>query len=677
MFSTAIDALPSTSPLTIKRFKTLGINTYYDLLNYIPFRYENYPVAPSIASLQSADTVTVVGTILKTETGYPRRGLTIQKVTVTDSTGELELSWFNQPYLLKLFKPGTELAAAGEVKRMGRKVFMTPNEYELPIPGRPFKHTGRIIPIYPEKLGLSSKLIRDKMQKILDLLDTEPIEWLPDEILTGNALLPAHEAYRAIHFPKTKTEILKARERLSFDELFTMQLSTALIRASWKKEEVTFPFTINGEVHKKIDAFIAHLPFPLTHAQQRCINEILSDLSLQSPMNRFLQGDVGSGKTVVAAIAAYAAYLNEQKTLVMVPTEILAEQHFANFTSFFEPYGISVGLQTGSKKQTDENSQIIVGTHALIQKGVSFENIGLVIIDEQHRFGVSQRAELKNKGISPHLLTMTATPIPRTVALTLYGELDMSVIDEMPKGRIPIKTFLVRPEKRENGYEWIKNEIKNNKTQVFIICPFVEESTEETMATVKAATKEFERLKKDVFSQFRVGLIHGKMKAKEKDEVMLDFKAKKYDILVATTVIEVGIDVPNATIMIIEGAERFGLAQLHQLRGRVGRGSAQSYCYLYTSEDSPANFHRLIFFTRTINGMELAEYDYKQRGAGDIFGTRQSGLADTKIADLTNFALISQTQQVVSQFLQNHTVDDFPLIKEHLAKYRIDQIARD
>jgi ATP-dependent DNA helicase RecG len=395
----------------------------------------------------------------------------------------------------------------------------------------------------------------------------------------------------------------------------------------------------------------------------------------------------GSGKTVVAALAAYLAYLNGFSTLYMAPTEILAQQHYATIAKIFEKTRVVVGLQTGSQKaikkakggsatvQSAKLYDIIIGTHALLTESVQIDKIGLVIIDEQHRFGVKQRAMLKRKGFNPHLLTMTATPIPRTVALTLYGELDLSVIDEMPKGRLPIKTWAVPQVKRADAYEWIKKQMKAQKTQTFIICPLIEESEVETMKSVKAAKMEYEHLKQSVFKDWRVGLIHGKLKPIEKTDAMNKFKNKQYDVLVATSVVEVGIDVPNATIMIIEGADRYGLAQLHQLRGRVGRGDKQSYCILFS--DSEQSNNRLQFFAKTNSGMKLAEFDLKIRGSGDIYGLKQHGYANLKVATFADLDLINQTKRATQDFLTKSDLNDFPKIKDRVVRYGLKEIARD
>lgn len=681
-----IESLPNTRPATIQRLKSIGINTYWDLLNYFPFRYENFSLISPINRLQSGEIVTVRGKVTNSQNVYAKTGTRIQKITLADDTGKVELNWYNQPYLIRSLRPGTNLSVAGEVKQFSYSTIIEPKEYEVIRDiDKEAIHTGRLVPVYSEKNGLSSRVIREKIFHLLnysgdDRLTTSIEEILPQEILSYNSLLEECSAYQNIHFPSDLPTAKKARERLAFDELFVIQLSASLVRKDWQKEKVGNIFHVETRHTSSLQHFINSLPFRLTGAQNRVISEIITDLKKSNPMNRFLEGDVGSGKTVVAAIACYLAYLNGYKSLIMAPTEILAQQHYQTLKSLFVGSGLkpfpTIGLQTQSKKNV-KDSDIVIGTHALISKKFSLEKVGLVVVDEQHRFGVSQRAMLRSKGINPHLLTMTATPIPRTVVLTLYGELDLSVLDEMPKGRLPVKTFLVPKEKRASGYEWIKRQIKNDGIQVFIICPLIEQSEKETMKSVKAATKEFERLKNEVFADFKLGLLHGKIKAKEKDTVMQDFKKKKLDILVATPVVEVGIDVANATIMVIEAADRFGLAQLHQLRGRVGRADKQSYCLLYTESVDDKVLERLELFSKTQNGMRLAEHDLKLRGPGDIYGTRQHGIINLKIASMSDFQLIDKSKRAANYFLNKYPVDKFPEIKTRLNEYRGKQISRD
>ncbi len=679
MLSDSIDLLPRTKSFTIQRLKSLGVETFADLLGYFPSRYENFSIISPIGNVQQGETVTIKGTVEKTENVYTRRGFKIQKVTVADTSGKIELIWYNQPYILQILKKGSEITASGTIKQFFKQVSMMPKEYDVSGWDQPI-HTGRLVPIYPETRGLSSRTIREKVWYTLQTAENLE-EWLPAEILAANDLMGENEAYHTAHFPDNLEDAQKARHRLGFDEFFTIQLATQLIRKEWKKEVVGHKLQNGGEISKKMIEFQASIPFALTNAQQRATREVLEDLLKASPMNRFLQGDVGSGKTIVAAYAAYFTHLNGFQTLYMAPTEILAQQHFQTFNKLFDSLHLRIGLQTGSnkaisKKVTADNFDIMIGTHALLHSDANTEKVGLVVIDEQHRFGVAQRAVLKQKGINPHLLTMTATPIPRTVALTIYGELEMSILDEMPAGRLPIKTYLVPPEKRDNAYDWIKKHVAAGN-QVFIICPLIEESETETMQTVKAATKEFDRLQKDVFPDFKLALLHGKMKPKDKEATMQIFKNKECNILVSTSVVEVGIDIPDATIMLIEGADRFGLAQLHQLRGRVGRSDKQSYCLLFSEVQEPASRSRLAFFSKNQNGLDLAEYDLKIRGPGDMFGTRQHGYRDLKIASFSDLPLIESTRKAVQQFLSKYEMRDFPVIEQRVEKFRINQIARD
>lgn len=678
-----IESLPATSPITIKRFKSLAINNYFDLINYFPFRYENYSLLTTIDKIQVGETVTVKGRIVDAKNLYTRHGLKIQKVIVSDETGTVEVNWFNQPYLIRLFKIGSVVSIAGLVKLFGSKLMIEPKEYEV---GDKKIHTGRLVPIYSEKRGLSSRIIREKIHAILNT--TLPAgrqapavvyrvaETLPETIINFNNLIDENTAYRQIHFPDSLSAANKAQRRLGFDELFNLQLANSLIKKRWQKEKVGNRFSVKGKNLSALKKFISHLPFKLTSDQNKVIEEIIKDLEKTTPMNRFLQGDVGSGKTVVAAIAAYLSFLNGYQSLIMAPTEILANQHYQTLINLFKKIPLKISLLTRSVKISHTQFDILIGTQALLNKKLKFKKIGLVVIDEQHRFGVNQRAQIKEKSINPHLLTMTATPIPRTVALTLYGELDLSYIGEMPIGRLSIKTYLVPKEKRNDGYQWIKKEIKQKQAQVFIVCPLIEESESETLKSIKAATIEFESLK-NIFSEFRLGLLHGKVTGKEKNQIMVDFKSRKIEILVTTPVVEVGVDIPGATIMIIEGAERFGLAQLHQLRGRIGRSDKQSYCFIFTENQTEKIIKRLQFFAKNNSGVKLAEYDLHNRGAGNIFGTEQHGFVNFKMASLGNYELIDQTGKAVKYFLEKYDVNDWKELKKKVDKYKGREISRD
>lgn len=677
MLDTPIANLPHTSGLTKKRMVLLGLLTYGDLLKYAPTRYEDYSRIVPLAKLGlfMDQKVTITGTIYTIVPVRTRSRLSLQKVTITDISGKITISFFNQPYLLTQIRKGRRYAFSGTVKQFGPQITLQPEtfeeieeEYTMGV------QTGRILPVYSEAKGLSSRLLREKIAGILSLVDTAE-ETLPREVVQENELLPLPETLSTLHRPLNLDRLREARNRLGFEELFLLQLSTALIKKEWQKSTVTNRLKMTPSIKKKIDSFIRSLPFKLTTDQENACTAILDDIGKTVPMNRFLQGDVGSGKTIVALIAAYATSLAGKKTLYMAPTELLALQHAETFKKFLSPLGTTIVIQTGSKKEMNKlpHGDIIIGTHALLNSSF-IESVGLVIIDEQHRFGVKQRAILKSKGAAPHLLTMTATPIPRTVALTAFGELDMSVIETLPTGRKPIKTYVVTPQKRQDGYEWIKKQMKTTGVQVFVICPLVDESTSETMTSIKAATQEYESLKKE-FMGFSIGLLHGKMKPNEKEAVLNDFRDKKIQLLVSTSVVEVGIDIPNAGIMIIEGAERFGLSQLHQLRGRIGRGTDQAHCLLFASPGAvPARLHH---FASTMKGMELAEYDLKERGPGNIFGIEQHGFMEIKFASLTDSPLIEKTQRAVSRFLSKHAIDDFPYLRSKIERFQIDKIAKD
>lgn len=689
MINDQINTLPNTSPVTLKKLKSLEITTYWDLINYLPLRYESFQTISRISEVQNGELVTIIGTIIESQYQVTRTGLKIQKFLIEDKTGTIDASWYNQPYLLSLLHKGQRIAVAGEIKKFGKKYSIQPKGYEILINNdlSQLKHTARLVPIYSEKQSLSSKTLREKIWYSLKNYADTIQEYLPKKLIQSNDLIEEKTAYKSIHFPISKTNEVQARNRLAFDELFLIQLSSRLIREEWEKELVGSPFSIN-DFQKQIDNFIKKLPFTLTKSQKKSTEEIISDLNKTKPMNRLLQGDVGSGKTVVAAIACYLAYLNGYQSLIMAPTEILAEQHFQTITKLFDfktkakfSNKLQICLVTSSHKPSEEkitNADIVIGTHALIQKKQKYRNIGLVIIDEQHRFGVIQRAQLKNKAINPHLLTMTATPIPRTAMLTIYGELDISVINEMPSNRLPVKTYLIPEEKRIACYQWIKKQISIYKIQAYIVCPLIEESQIETISSVKAATKEYEHLKKDVFPDLKVGLLHGKLKSKEKQEIMKKFNSNKLNILVTTSVVEVGVDIPNSTIMIIEGAERFGLAQLHQLRGRVGRGDKQSYCFVFPSDSiAKENFERLNFFSKTNRGNELAEKDLSIRGPGNLFGMQQHGYLDLKAASLTDFELINKTKKAVDEFTKDYSIKKFPILLSRIKLYQNRLIAKD
>lgn len=670
-----------------RKLEKLKIKTVEHLFFHIPFRYENYTIISKIGIIQPGEVVTIQGTVVSIKNEYRRRRLTIQKGVVADDTGEVECMWFNQPYIVKNIHKDDFVSIAGKVEAAHSKLVLQVKEYEgLNKGGKATVHTGRLVPVYPETRGLTSKWIRNRIKELLKQFQDELNEYIPDSITNRHNLIGFSTAIEQIHFPKDTEITTQARKRLAFDELFLTQLSSFYKRAEWEKERVTNFFHISS-FREEIQNFWDKLPFDLTSAQEKVVKEVFSDLASVKPMNRLLQGDVGSGKTVVATIAMYIAHLNKFQSVLMAPTEILAEQHYQTVSKLLSPLGVKVGLITSNRKLSTLNSQprsnrgqlsILVGTHALLSQNIKFDKLGLVVIDEQQRFGVEQRSLLRKKGNNPHVLILSATPIPRTVYLTLFGDLDLSCLDEMPKGRKLVKTWLVPQQRRMAAYEWIKKKINDinqdgQKNQVFIICPFIEES--ETILSVKSAKKEFDLLSREVFKDFRVGLLHGKMKGKEKNEVLEKFKNGKLDILVATPVVEVGIDISSATIIVIEGSERFGLASLHQLRGRVGRGSRESFCLLFTESKSPKTLSKLKLLETTHNGAKLAELDLTLRGPGEVYGTMQHGSTELKIASYSDFELIEKARIEVESIFPK--LNEYPKLIEKIRNYRVENVSPD
>ena len=671
--SDPVNKLPRVGNIYATKLKRLEIKTIEDLLYHFPHYYIDYSLISTIAQAQLGETITIKGTIKEISNRPLGKNRSLQKAIAIDNSGEIPITWFNQPYLITVLKRGTIVNLSGKVKAFGKTLTLISPEFE--ITKKSFQktiHTGRLVPIYPQTQGISSKWLRWQVKTALELTQGQIKEFLPSKILIQENLINEYEAIKKIHFPENQSALKRARERLSFDETFLPQLAAQLRKIIWQNEKKAIPINIP---FSKLKELISQLPFILTNAQKKVIKEIINDLGKNRPMNRLLQGDVGSGKTVVAAIAAYAVWLAGQKTILMAPTEILAAQHYQTIKNIM-PKNLKIALKTGNQKIGADNFDILIGTHALIFKKKLPAKISLVIIDEQHRFGVKQRAFLikKSQGqkyqLHPHVLTMTATPIPRSVALTLYGDLDLSILDELPPGRQQVKTWIIPQKKRENAYQWIKKQIENYHCQVFIICPLIEESEKELMKNIRAATTEYKKLKNQIFSDLKLALIHGKLKIKEKNSIIEQFSQGKIDILVATPVVEVGIDIPNATIIIIEGTERFGLAQLHQLRGRVGRGKKQSYCLLFPSPNiSQHAYQRLRIFQQNNIGIKLAEMDLAERGPGEIFGTAQHGFPKMKIASLTDYQLINRAQETASQIV--HQINQFPLLKKKLKKYTI------
>lgn len=650
--------LPGIGPAFAKRLERLNLFTVYDLINHYPFRYDDFSQITNTAELNLGEKVTLRGEVWSIQNVYTRFGKVLTKAIFNDGSGPVELVWFNQSWLTKTLKTGDRLQVSGKVDKRGSKLTIAAPVWERITEGNTTTlHTGRLVPVYPETYGVNSKWLRSKITKVLPEVLPNMDDPLPDDV--RDPMLPLGEALEMIHFPSSYQEIDQAKERLSFDELFFVQLATLKTRSEWKKKKAIRPLKIDK---RKMKELIASLPFKLTRSQELVLDEIIRDLSLPQPMNKLVQGEVGSGKTVVAAIVTYLLYLNNQRTLYMAPTEILAFQHFDTVKRLLEPFGVKVGIYTGSRKEAQE-ADVVIGTHALLSDKLLAKEVGLVIVDEQQRFGVEQRSLLRSKGALPHFLSMTATPIPRTVALTLYGDLDLSVISELPKGRQRVKTYVVPSKKRGDCYKFIRDKVKQGD-QVYIITPLIEPS--ETLTSAKAAKAEYERLKREVFPDLRLGLLHGRLPSKDKERVINDFKNHKTDILISTSVVEVGVDVTNATIMVVEGAERFGLAQLHQLRGRVGRGTKESFCFLFSEED-PQTVKRLKNLENTYEGLKLAELDLKIRGGGDIFGIRQSGRWDLKIASLTDLEMIERTRLKASELLKiDPSLDKHPKLRAKL-----------
>lgn len=657
----AITAIPGVGSHYAKQLEKLGIRLAEDLLHHYPFRYEDRDATQDISQVADGKVATVSGTIESIRNIHTRTGKTMQRATFLTSDDLLiEIVWFNQPYLIATLKRYPTITLSGKIKRGRSTVTLQSPIWEAVSQGNHESlHTNRTVPIYHTTLGITNKWLRGKIAR--ELKQTLPADPLTAEILTQNDLIDWRSAIKNIHFPKDQAALTAAKKRLSFDELLLWQLRAQMNKRSWCEQKHSSHLTITDNQLKR---FLDTLPFTLTSAQTKTLLAIRRDLAQNMPMNRLVQGDVGSGKTVVAAFACYVSACNQVPSVLMAPTETLALQHAKTLATLLEPLGLTINAQTRSQKKFDNQAQVFVGTHALLHRQLP-ETLGVVVIDEQHRFGVKQRAHLLERTPAPHVLSMTATPIPRTIALTLYADLDISVIDEMPPGRIPVKTWVVSPAKREKAYAWVDEQITMHNTQAFIVCPLIEDSENSQLAEVRAAETEYKRLQAEVFPHLNLGLVHGRMSSKTKARVIEAFNRKETHILVATPVIEVGIDIPNATIMVIEGAERFGLAQLHQLRGRVGRGDQPSYCLLFTSSGKDSS--RLNHLETIQSGFALAELDMQLRGMGDLYGVKQSGEIQLKIASLTDTALITASHQVAATLLsQDPDLDHQPLLKDKL-----------
>ncbi len=738
---TLIKEIPRIGPVFQRKLQRMGIETVEDLIFHFPHRYEDFSNIVPISKINPAEQNCILGKVLEIKTirTWKKKMFLTQSVVeeikisspplanarvVEDKTETIKVIWFNQPYLTNVIKKNDFLCLAGRATPnkggiyLSNPIFEKISDPQSQDPKTGLIHTGRIIPVYPETEGLSSRWFRYILKPLLSNFKDKILETLPEEIIREEKLLPIRKAIWQIHFPDSLHSAEKAKERFSFEELLLLELF--VIREKLKLNKEMAP-SISTDIDL-IKKFVQKLPFRLTDAQRKSTWQILKDIERPRPMSRLLQGDVGSGKTVVAIIASLNTVKSGYQTAFMAPTEILAKQHFQETTRLLKPFKIRIALLTGKEDKIVsqklarsvksglipeilEISQskllekirkgeidILIGTHSLIQNKVKFGKLGLSIIDEQHRFGINQRAKLcqeKDDGVRPrqipHLLSMTATPIPRSLALTIYGDLDLSIIDEMPKGRKKVITKIVPSEERNKTYNFIRGKVKKGE-QVFVICPRIDnpatdiapEVTETNSKisslwdNVKAVKEEYEKLSKEIFSDLRIEMLHGKMKIKEKEKIMASFKNKKIDILVSTSVVEVGIDVPNATIMIIEGAEKFGLAQLYQFRGRVGRSNLQSYCFLFAGAGSQKTYQRLNSLIKAKNGLELAQKDLKIRGPGSLIGAKQWGIPDLTMGNLNNINLIEKTRNTAKEILrQGIELRKYPSLKKRLEKFKM------
>ena len=668
----SIQYLKGIGEARAKLFSRLGIRTIRDLLYHLPRTYEDRSQIKNISDLMDGDFVCISGRLADEIKSYRTRSrLSVTQTSISDGTGIMRVVWFNAPYISATLKEGADFTFYGKAIYKGQFFEMVNPVVDANSSG---KKTGKIIPFYPLSSGLAQNNIRSAIEQAFLSLDEMPADIIPDKVIKSNHLLPLSSALKNIHAPETLDVFENARERLAFEELFILQTGILLMRDERFKHDAVPIKNV-----KCVADFAQSLPFALTNAQKRVINEICSDLRQSVPMNRLVQGDVGSGKTIVAASAIFAAVNSGFQAALMAPTEILAMQHYKNFTNLFSKFGfktvfLSGGMSAQDRRQAlaaikDGSANIVVGTHAIITDKVIFNNLALVITDEQHRFGVRQRSQLTEKGINAHTLVMTATPIPRTLSLILYGDLDISVIDELPPGRKKIETISADSSSRDRINEFIIKNI-NDGRQAYIVCPLIEESE---ALTAKSVTEYADSLKKGAFKNYSVGVLHGKLKPSERNDVMSRFANGEIDILVSTTVIEVGVDVPNATIMIIENSERFGLSQLHQLRGRIGRGKHQSYCILFCDGGKIAK-ERVKIMCQTNDGFKISEKDLLLRGPGEFFGVRQHGLPELKIANLsTDMHILKRAKDSAQQLIQEdpslNKIENHPLKNAIFARF--------
>ncbi len=673
---TPVRFIPRVGPVMGEKLESLGIVTIRDFLYHIPFRYDDFSLVSKISEVQPGETVTIQAEVASFSAFITKNGKKLQEAKVTDDTGKLSVIWFNQPFLRSVILPGSTIRLSGPVSWFNHKLVLNAPQYEI-VSGETGDslHTGRLVPIYPETAGISSKWMRGRIHFLLESLRSVIEDPIPESIRSQYTLPNLFDALTQIHFPEDIQKADSAKKRLAFDELLILQL----LAYTQKRERMAITNAyICKTPTKKIEAIIKSLPFTLTDDQRTAIDEITGDLSKEVPMNRLLEGDVGSGKTIVAAIAMFSAFQNNLQSVLLAPTQILAEQHYRSLTAVLGTSGVDIRLMTGNTKDRTP-ATITIGTHAVLSDDVHFSKLGLVVIDEQHRFGVKQRSKLTDMVTKsahvPHLLTMTATPIPRTLAKTVFGTLDISRLKTMPRGRKRVKTWVIRDQKRKNAYEWIRSQIIELHVQAFIVCPLIEDS--ENFSEVKAVKTEFEQLKR-VFPTLKLGLIHGKLSGSEKSAILQQFRDGEFDILVATPVVEVGIDIPNATIIVIEGSERFGLGQLHQLRGRVGRSEKESYCLLFTSTTQSEPVTRLKAMETMYDGAELAEVDMKLRGPGDILGSRQHGTASMKIASYMDVKAVNDTYDAVKLITKDDPeLTNLPLLREMVKKSKIETIQQD